>query len=332
MRLFSRIGLVPVALVCGPATAAQPSVDAPARADHAPAQPAAIEPSRLPLLDAGSGAPTSIADFRGRVLALHFLGGVSAGGAADFIRGVLGRADELAGVRRVFISEGSQTEALGLLEHLRSEGLEPTILLDEGVGLRAALVTGKDPAGSEARAATEWTVVLDADGVQLFWAAGPSENQEFGFDRFAALFRDATRSPSIEHYNLARRSRLAVEGYDVVAYHLLNRAVRGHERFSSEYQGVEYRFASAAHRSLFASDPDRYRPTYGGWCASAMGDGGRKVEVSPTTFKIEGGRLHLFYKDFLANALADWNRHPEWEAQADQHWKRIAGEPARISE
>ena len=109
-----------------------------------------------------------------------------------------------------------------------------------------------------------------------------------------------------------------------------DRPVRGLERYSSEYRGVAYRFASDENRRLFAASPETYLPTYGGWCASAMGDGGRKVEVSPTNFKIQDGRLHLFYKDIVSNALSDWNRHPEWASQADEHWRRIAAEEPRI--
>ncbi|MDF1709678.1 MAG: YHS domain-containing (seleno)protein [Paracoccaceae bacterium] len=65
----------------------------------------------------------------------------------------------------------------------------------------------------------------------------------------------------------------AVGGYDVVAYHTQNGPALGSADFTAVYQGVEWRFASAANRELFAADPAKYAPAYGGWCSAGASKG-----------------------------------------------------------
>jgi len=58
---------------------------------------------------------------------------------------------------------------------------------------------------------------------------------------------------------------VAIKGYDTVAYHTENRAVKGKSEFSYEWNDAKWHFASAENRDLFAADPDRYAPQYGGY-------------------------------------------------------------------
>ena len=61
--------------------------------------------------------------------------------------------------------------------------------------------------------------------------------------------------------------QVAIRGYDVVAYHLLYEAREGSSHYSSEYEEIEYHFINDEHLSLFESDPKKYLPKYGGYCA-----------------------------------------------------------------
>ncbi len=61
------------------------------------------------------------------------------------------------------------------------------------------------------------------------------------------------------------KSDIAIKGYDPVAYFAENRAVKGKEEFEYLYEGARWRFSSAVHRDLFASDPEHYIPQYGGF-------------------------------------------------------------------
>ena len=54
---------------------------------------------------------------------------------------------------------------------------------------------------------------------------------------------------------------LAILGYDTVAYFADGRPVKGSPDFEVYvWQDARWRFASAEHRTLFASEPDRYSP------------------------------------------------------------------------
>jgi len=59
-------------------------------------------------------------------------------------------------------------------------------------------------------------------------------------------------------------SPVAIKGYDTVAYFTEQRAVKGKEEFEFGWEGVRWLFSSAANRDLFAADPDRFIPQYGG--------------------------------------------------------------------
>jgi hypothetical protein len=58
---------------------------------------------------------------------------------------------------------------------------------------------------------------------------------------------------------------VAIKGYDTVAYHTEGRAVKGQRQFSHKWNDAKWYFTSAEHRDLFAADPVRYAPQYGGY-------------------------------------------------------------------
>jgi YHS domain-containing protein len=58
---------------------------------------------------------------------------------------------------------------------------------------------------------------------------------------------------------------VAIDGYDVVAYFTLGQPTKGDSDFSYEWEGAEWRFASAEHLETFKADPEKYAPQYGGY-------------------------------------------------------------------
>ena len=58
---------------------------------------------------------------------------------------------------------------------------------------------------------------------------------------------------------------VAIKGYDAVAYHTEGRAVKGLSKFVHKWNDSKWYFASARNRDLFAADPERYAPQYGGF-------------------------------------------------------------------
>ncbi len=124
------------------------------------------------------------------------------------------------------------------------------------------------------------------------------------------------------HFNL--EEDLAIQGYDPVAYFTEKKAVEGKKEYQYDYLGVPYRFKSAENMETFKSNPDRYEPAYGGWCAYAMGVTGDKVKVDPETFKIVDGKLNLFYNFFFTNTLKDWNKDEgNLKTAATTNWSKI---------
>lgn len=88
------------------------------------------------------------------------------------------------------------------------------------------------------------------------------------------------------------RDGAAIGGYDVVAYHKAGAPTMGSSKFTAEYQGVTWNFASADNRDAFTASPAKYAPAYGGWC-SAGASKGKKVATMPQFWKIVDGQLYL---------------------------------------
>jgi YHS domain-containing protein len=88
-------------------------------------------------------------------------------------------------------------------------------------------------------------------------------------------------------------ARVALKGYDPVAYFADGGPVKGVPAFSFTFDDVIYYFASAEHQKLFAADPDRYAPRYSGYCAMSLSRG-MKVEADPHSWAISNGRLYVF--------------------------------------
>jgi YHS domain-containing protein len=88
-------------------------------------------------------------------------------------------------------------------------------------------------------------------------------------------------------------ARVAISGYDAVAYFTDGHPVKGSAAFSSPFDDAVYYFASAEHQKIFAADPDRYAPHYSGYCAVGISVG-FKVEADPEAWAISDGRLFVF--------------------------------------
>ena len=108
----------------------------------------------------------------------------------------------------------------------------------------------------------------------------------------------------VNHLN--HENGIAIQGYDPVAY-FSNKAQKGLKKYATDYEGITYYFTTENNKNLFLKNPTKYEPQYGGWCAFAMGDYGKKVEINPETYKIVDGKLYLFYNKLFNNTLKIWN-------------------------
>ena len=90
-------------------------------------------------------------------------------------------------------------------------------------------------------------------------------------------------------------ARLAIKGYDPVAYFALQRATPGVPEFAYEWDEHRWLFSNARHRDLFKADPVRYAPQFANFCAVALARGEVR-EANPEYWLISDGRLYLFGK------------------------------------
>jgi len=60
------------------------------------------------------------------------------------------------------------------------------------------------------------------------------------------------------------KSGVAIRGLDAVAFHTEKRAVKGKKEFSYQWNDARWFFKSAENRDLFAADPLRFAPQFGG--------------------------------------------------------------------
>lgn len=126
----------------------------------------------------------------------------------------------------------------------------------------------------------------------------------------------------ISQYNV--ENKVAIQGYDPVAYFKQNKAIKGKNELTASYMGITYKFSSVANKEIFLKNPAGFEPQYGGWCAYAMGSDGEKVEINPETFKIIDGKLYLFYNAYFNNTLKSWNKdETNLKAKAEVNWKKI---------
>jgi len=112
---------------------------------------------------------------------------------------------------------------------------------------------------------------------------------------------------AIEEKTLNLEKGIGLKGYDVVSY--FNGEPRvGESSISKQYEGVWYRFKNQDNLNTFSQNPEKYIPTFGGYCAYAMGERGALVDIDPESFKIINGALYLFYNSYFNNTLKKWNK------------------------
>lgn len=119
---------------------------------------------------------------------------------------------------------------------------------------------------------------------------------------------------------------IAVHGYDVVAYFLEGRAVRGKNEFEYGWNGAKWQFSSAVNRELFVSEPERYAPQYGGFCAVCLAIDGRLADANPNAWSIIDAKLYLNQN---MHQRRQWRtKYGSYVRYGDMEWTRIS---ARLS-
>ena len=120
-----------------------------------------------------------------------------------------------------------------------------------------------------------------------------------------------------ELVNVAGASKIALNGYDPVAFFADGKPVNGSPAITAEHKGATYLFATEEHKKMFAQSPEKFAPQFGGYCAYGVAVG-HLFPIDINTWQVRSGKLYLnlnpavlkeFNADFdgnLGKATANW--------------------------
>ena len=115
---------------------------------------------------------------------------------------------------------------------------------------------------------------------------------------------------------------VAINGIDPVGYFTDGKPVEGSEAEKLAWMGATFLFASAENRELFESDPARFAPQYGGYCAYAVSKG-YTASTDPKAWSIHNDRLYLNYSRAVR---ALWSVDKDGHiASANANWPTVLG-------
>jgi YHS domain-containing protein len=141
-----------------------------------------------------------------------------------------------------------------------------------------------------------------------------------GAASIAVLLSLAQTVAAEEFVNTGYFGDVAIKGYDPVAYFTQNRAVEGSEKFSHSWLGATWHFASAENRDLFAQDPVKYAPQYGGHCADGVSFGTITTNIDPEAWRIIEGKLYLSYDPGAADGF---EKNPSKVVDSQKYWPEV---------
>jgi YHS domain-containing protein len=119
--------------------------------------------------------------------------------------------------------------------------------------------------------------------------------------------------------------RLALKGYDPIAYFTMGGPVLGKPDFHHDVDEVRYHFATPEHLALFQEDPDRYAPRYTGLCTMGLAAKGYRVEATPENWVIHEGRLYVTQRSF---GPGGFRQDPErWVVAAEENLEALGDAP-----
>ena len=152
---------------------------------------------------------------------------------------------------------------------------------------------------------------------------------------FLALTVAASPASAVDEYNVSTGTTIsgegvALRGNDTVRLATGLEVTPGLAAFTHVHDGVAYYFASEETRRLFAADPARYTPQYGGFCALGVAKG-KKLDANPRFADLVDGKLYVFlnaavfeaYRQDKAAILADAEKN--WPAMQHRSVAEVNG-------
>ena len=108
--------------------------------------------------------------------------------------------------------------------------------------------------------------------------------------------------------------RLALRGFDAVAYFAVDNAVKGDARYEYVWNGAKWLFSSEENMMKFQSSPETFAPQFGGYCSFAVSEG-YTADADPEAWKVVDGKLYLNYNKQVRE---------KWEKDQDERIEKGA--------
>jgi len=130
-------------------------------------------------------------------------------------------------------------------------------------------------------------------------------------------------APLFAQHEIFIKSNEAIQGYDPVAYFKESKPVQGKKEFSFQWKDATWLFSNAQNLATFKTDPEKYAPQFGGYCAYGMSEG-HKAPTDPEAWTIVDGKLYLNYNKDVREM---WKKdQPARIAKAKENWPTVKGE------
>jgi hypothetical protein len=120
--------------------------------------------------------------------------------------------------------------------------------------------------------------------------------------------------------------RLAIGGYDTVAYFTAGKAVPGSLEYQTVWHDARWQFANKEDLALFVANPEKYAAQYDGHCAMGVSyENGHKDTVDPEAFTIVNGKLYVNHTKYWTT---EWRKNEsENISRADKNWLTVKDTP-----
>jgi YHS domain-containing protein len=114
--------------------------------------------------------------------------------------------------------------------------------------------------------------------------------------------------------------KVAIKGYDAVAYFTEGNAVKGNSQYSYRWDDARWYFSTPEHRQQFSENPEQYAPQFGGYCANGLSHG-VILAADPEEWTIVDGKLYLKYN---REARDEWRQDQTGMIKkAEEQWAKI---------
>ncbi len=113
---------------------------------------------------------------------------------------------------------------------------------------------------------------------------------------------------------------VAIAGYDTVAYFKQDKAVLGDPKITHDWGGAAWHFITEENRAAFVSNPKRFAPQYGGFCAlSATTE--ELTPGNPIVWNIVDDKLYLNASSAVEQVWL--SRSQELIEKANENWNKM---------